>query len=118
MKTVLALMRESPRLLKHRKPREDHLHIHARIEVRSVAVRDVLVLVADRESTTLAVDDLNAAAEVEGEVEAGGAGYGDLFVEVEEASRGLSEGLDAAVAAEVELQTDRRQAPGVDALAS
>ena len=34
--------------LKHRKPCKDHLHIDTRIVVRSVAVRDVLVLVADR----------------------------------------------------------------------
>src|SRR6266404_5277213 len=104
MKTVLALMREGLGSLKHRKSRKDHLHIHAGVEVRSEAVRDVLVLVADRECTAVAVDDLDAAAEVESEVEAGGSGYGHLFVEVEEASGGLGEGLRAAVAAEVEFQ--------------
>src|SRR6266850_6888924 len=117
MKTVRALMNHPP-LLEHRKPRKDHLHIHARIEVRSEAVRDVLVLIADAECSAVGVDDLDAAAEIEGEVEAGGAGYGDLFVEVEEASGSLREWLRAAVAAEVELQADRRQAPGVYALAS
>jgi hypothetical protein len=72
---------------------------------------------ADRKCSAVAVDNLDAAAEVEGEVEASSAGYGDLFVEVEETSGGLGEWLDASVAAEVELQTDRREASGVDALA-
>src|SRR5467141_1014542 len=107
MKTVLALMRESPRSLKHRKPRKDHLHIHAWIGVRSISVRDVLVLVADGKRAAVAVEDLDAAAEIEGEVEAGGAGHRHLFVEVEEASSGLAEWLHATIAAEVELQTNR-----------
>jgi recombinational DNA repair protein (RecF pathway) len=49
-------------LLEHRKPGKDRLHIHARIEVRAVAVGNVLVLVADREGPAVAVDDLDAAA--------------------------------------------------------
>ena len=104
--------------LKNRKPRKDHLHIHAGIYRRAVGVRNVFVLVADRECSAVAVDDLNAAAEIESEVEARGAGHRHLFVEVEEASGGLTEWLHAPIATEVEFQTDGRQAPAVDALAS
>src|SRR6266403_1505204 len=118
MKMVLALMRESPRLPEHRKPRKDHLHIHAGIGVRSISVGDVLVLVADRKRAAVGVDDLDAAAEIEGEVETRGAGDRHLFVEVEEASGGLGEWLHSPVATEVEFQTDGRCAPGVDTLAS
>src|SRR5436853_2125729 len=86
--------------LKHRKRREDHLHIDAGIERRPVGVRDVLVLVADREAAAVAVDDLDAAAEIECEVETRGAGQRRLFVEVEEASSRLAEWLHAAIATE------------------
>src|SRR4030095_2523318 len=85
-------------LSEHRKPRKDHLRVHARIECSRVAVRDVVVLIADREAASGAVHDLHAAAEVEGEVELGGVRLGDLFVEIEEAAGGLAEGLNAAVA--------------------
>src|SRR5881396_2883131 len=105
MKTVLPLMRESPGSLEHRKPREDHLHVNAGIESRSVGVGDVLVLVADCEAAAVAVDELDAAAEIKGEVETSGAGQRHLFVEVEEASGGLTEWLHAAIAAEIEFQT-------------
>ena len=60
--------------LKHRKPREDHLHIDAGVERRAVGVGDVLVLVADGEAAAVAVDDLDSAAEIKGEVETRGAG--------------------------------------------
>src|SRR5258706_3247853 len=106
MKTVGAVMNYPPHSLKHRKPRKNHLHIDARIGVRSISVRDVLVLVADRKRAAVGVDDLDAAAEIEGEVEAGGAGDRHLFVEVEEASGGLAEWLHAPVAAEIEFQTN------------
>src|SRR5258706_11089244 len=90
--------------LKNRKPRKDHLHIHAGVEACSIAIRDVLVLVADRKGAAVAVDDLHAATEVEGEVETRGACDRDLFVEVKEASGGLAEWLYATVATEVEFQ--------------
>src|SRR5882724_8942418 len=77
--------------LKNRKPRKNHLYIHAGVEACSIAIRDVLVFVTNREGAAVAVDDLDAAAEIEGEVETGGAGYGYLFVEIEEASGGLAE---------------------------
>ena len=78
----------------------------------------MLVLVADREAAAVAVDDLDAAAEIECEVETRGAGQRRLFVEVEEASSRLAEWLHAAIATEVEFQTDGRGAPAVDALPS
>jgi len=77
----------------------------------------VVILVAYREAAAVAVDDLDAAAEVEGEVELGGVRYRDLVGEVEEAPGRLAEGLDAAVAAEVEFQADGRGAGAVDGFA-
>ena len=78
----------------------------------------MVILVADREAASVAVDDLDAAAEIKGKIELGGVRDRDLFGEIEEAAGRLAEGLHAAVAAEVELQADGREAPGVDALAS
>ncbi len=102
--------------LKHRKPREDHLHVNPGIEVGSIGVRDVLVLVSDRERAAVAVDDLDAAAEIEGEVETRGAVYWNLFVEVEKAAGGLTKWLHASIATEVEFQADRRSTEAIDAL--
>src|SRR2546427_11948559 len=113
MKTVLPLMRESPGSLEHRKPREDHLHVNAGIESRSVGVGDVLVLVADCEAAAVGVGELDAAAEIKGEVEKSGGGQRDLFVEVEEASGGLTEWVHAASAAGNEIQNHGgRNPPG------
>src|SRR5947207_14516714 len=118
MKTVLPLMRESPGSLENRKPREDHLHVDSGVERRAVGVGDVLVLVADGEAAAVAVHDLDAAAEIKREVETRSAGQRHLFVEVEEAPGRLAEWLYAAMATEVEFQTDGRGAPAVDTLAS
>ena len=75
-----------------------------------------MVLVANSEAAAGVVDNLDAATEVEGEVELGGAVDGNLSAEVEKASRRLSEWLHLTVAAEVEFQTDRRGARSKDAL--
>src|SRR5262249_43148551 len=78
------------------------------------AIRDVLVLVANRKTAPVAVDDLYAATEVKREVELRGVDVWHLIAEIEKPAGGLSEGLHSPVSPEVEFQTNRRDAPTVE----
>src|SRR2546429_1260569 len=62
--------------------KKKNLHIHAGIERCSIAVVDVLVLVADREPASVAVHDLDAAAEITREVATRAAGQRHMYVAV------------------------------------
>jgi hypothetical protein len=100
----------------YRESRKDHLHIDARIERCSIAIGDMLILVANRETVTVAVYDLKTATEIEGKVKARSACDRYLFIEVNETAGGLAEGFNSTIAAEVEFQTDGRRTPAKYAL--
>ena len=77
-----------------------------------------MILVAESESSTVAIYYLDAAAEIEGEVETRRARHGNAFIEIEETSCSLGKRLYAPIATEVELQTYGRSTPAVDTLTS
>src|SRR5947209_18324505 len=106
--TQLALETHSQKLIlpaarspEDRKADVEQVRVEAGVDFGAVAVRDVLVAVAERPRAAQACLPLDAAAEVAREVEARPALVGDARAEVEEAAARLHERLHALAPAEV-----------------
>jgi hypothetical protein len=89
--------------------RESHINnirIYAGIDNSRIGVREMVVLVSDREASTRRCEELNSAAEIEGEIELRRIRRRNLACEIEKSDAAIGERLDFLVP-EIHLESER-----------